>query len=140
MNAGSWCKLFQTGRNHIFLVCMCLFVLSGGAVLGLGTQLSLAPDSTGIYVGSVGYWKILSTFRRCVLPYKSICINCMLCIDLYRTYEVCIYCIFVSSLNDFLFCPCLICLLSVYNLIMNLSICLFGYVPVRQFDLSMSHI
>ena len=24
MNVGSWCKLYQTGRDHI-LVCMCLF-------------------------------------------------------------------------------------------------------------------
>ena len=34
---------------HVFVLCC-----PGGAVLGLDTLLSHAPDSTGIYVGSVG--------------------------------------------------------------------------------------
>ena len=72
MNAGPWCILCQAGRNHIF--SMHVFVLSVLVVLFWAGALNwvMVPDSTGIYVGSVGwcdiYCKFLSTFRECVLP------------------------------------------------------------------------
>ena len=78
MNVGSWCKFFQTGRNHIFLyTCVC-FVLSCVAVWSWALNCVMAHDSTQIYVGFVGqcniHCKFLSTLSGGVC-YLMICLH-----------------------------------------------------------------
>ena len=74
----------------------------------------MVPDSKGLYVGLVGWCdihcKFLSTFRGCVLPNESICMNCMLHMGSYYTYDVCKLCILYHFWMIFVlvFCPCLI--------------------------------
>ena len=50
----TWCKLCQTGRNHIFGMHVFVLYCPGGAVWGWAFDWVMVPDSVGIYVGSVG--------------------------------------------------------------------------------------
>ena len=73
--------------THLLGVCICI-VCPGGAVFWhQALKWVMVPDSTGLNVGLVGccdiHCKFLSTFRRCVLPNESICMNCMLCMGSY---------------------------------------------------------
>ena len=67
----------------------------------------MVPDSTGLYVGMVGWCdihcKFLSTFRGCVLPNESMCIICIL-LWTYVRHTRCVIMHFVSFLW-MIFCP-----------------------------------
>ena len=103
----------QYVKYLINTVCMYVFVLCVLVVLFRYWALEwvMVPDSTGLYVGLVGWGgihcKFLSTFRGCVLPNESVCkFSCF--VWAYQTYNVCKWCILYCFWMIFVlvFCLC----------------------------------
>ena len=100
----------------------------------------MVPDSTGLYVGLVGWCdihcKFLSTFRGCVLPNESVCLKCRLrmgLLDLWGVYFMHFVLFFWMVLCPYLFCLCFVSCIN-YNkwdqytdsIVNPLHMCLFG--------------
>ena len=86
MNAGSWCKLCQTGRNHIF--CMNVFVLCCLVLLPRAGHLTVSWLMTAHRYMLELLGDVTSTvsscqlFRGCVLPNNLCAYILMLCMGL----------------------------------------------------------
>ena len=109
--------LIHTFCVYVFVLCVLVVLFRQQAFKWV-----MVPDSTGLYVGLVGWCdihcKFLSTFRQCVLPNESVYINFRLHVALHQTYKVYIYCILYHFLIFFLiFCLCLILPLFMYKFI-----------------------
>ena len=97
--------------------CMCLYCVFWWCCFWhWALKRVMVPDSTGLYVGLVGWCdidcKFRSTFSRCVLPYESICINCRLCMVLSDLQQCAIiaFCIVFEWYFVLVFFPYFICI------------------------------
>ena len=114
MNVGSWCKLCQTGRNHI-LVCMCLFCVVLVVLFGAGDLIgSWFLIAQGYVMDLLG--DVTSTVSSCQLSgcvcYLTICIK-FSCLhaglsDIWQCKIMHIGIIFLSYFILYHFCPCIL--------------------------------